>query len=69
MAAYSSVLLRKEQAEEREEAHKADACALFLLSFFLVDQLSDYVQQHNLCQRFQNGLYASISIKIQIYCL
>ena len=35
MAAYSSVLSRKEQGEEREEAHKADTCALFPALIFL----------------------------------
>lgn len=39
MAAYSSVPWRKEQGEEREEAHKADMCVpCFLLTFFFVDQ-------------------------------
>lgn len=69
MAAYSSVLSRKEQGEEREEAHKADLCALFPPCIFLSGPagLSDSVQQPNLCQRFQNGLSASINIKIHKY--
>lgn len=38
MAAYSSVPLRKEQGEEREEAHKEMLMPCFLFAFFLVDQ-------------------------------
>ena len=39
MAAYSSVLSRKEQGEEREEAPKAETCVLFPDPIFPVDQL------------------------------
>lgn len=69
MAVYSSVLSRKEQGEEREEAHTADLCALFPPCIFLIGpaRLSDSVQQPNLCQHFQKGLSASISIKIHKY--
>lgn len=69
MAAYSSVPLRKEQSEEREEAHKADAYALFPVCIFLSGPtgLSESVQQPSLCQHFQNGLSASRSIKIHKY--
>lgn len=69
MAVYSPVLSRKEQGEEREEAHTADLCALFPPCIFLIGpaRLSDSVQQPNLCQHFQKGLYASISIKIHKY--
>lgn len=69
MAAYSSVFSRKEQGEEGEEAQKADTCALFPLCIFLSGpaELSESVQQPNLCQHFQNGLSASVSIKIHKY--
>lgn len=69
MAAYSSVPWRKEQGEEREEAHKADTCALFPPCFFLSGpaRLSESVQQPYFCQHFQNGLSATVSIKINKY--
>lgn len=35
IGAYSSVLSREEQGDEREEARKADSCALFPALIFL----------------------------------
>ena len=69
MAAYSSVLSRKEQGEEREEAHKADTWALFPALIFLHGPtgLNGSVEQAHCCQHCQNRLSASVSIKIPKY--